>query len=83
MNDRTHQITTCSPMPTKLPSNIYKFQGSAREDICNQWCSSKKVIDESFRLHLFQFILTKFGAKWYIDQPIESHAAFGSLEKVF
>ena len=58
-NDPIFHQTFWPPMPTKLPSDIPKFEGKVGE--CPQshimsfhlWCSSNKIIDDSIRLRLF------------------------------
>ena len=62
-------------IPTKLPSDIAKFDGKPGEDPNNHvmnfhlWCSSNSLMDESIRLRLFQRTLTDLVAKWYIELP--------------
>ena len=52
------------PMPTKLPSDIPKFEGKVGECPQNHimtfhlWCTSNNIIDNSIRLRLFQRTLT-------------------------
>ena len=76
-------------MPTKLPSNIPKFEGKAGE--CpqnhimtfNLWCLSNSIVDDSIRLRLFQCTLTGVAAKWYIELPQAKYPDFNSLAFMF
>ena len=60
-------------MPTKLPSDIPKFEGLAGEDPTNHirsfhmWCSSNSITDDSIHLQLFQRTLTGKASKWYVE----------------
>jgi hypothetical protein len=76
-------------MPTKLPSNIPKFQGKGGEDLTNHimtfhlWISSNNIMDNFVRLRLFQCTLTRPSTKWYVDKKSGSHMTFESLAKTF
>jgi hypothetical protein len=76
-------------MPTKLPSNIPKFEGKPGEDTTNHvmtfhlWCSSNNIMDDSICLSLFQWTLTGSSTKWYVDEQSGSHVTFESLAKAF
>ena len=76
-------------MPTKLPSDIPKFEGKAGEVPQNHimsfhlWCSSNSIVDDSIRLRLLQRTFTGSAAKWYIEQPHGTHATFTSLASTF
>ena len=76
-------------MPTKLPSDIPKFEGKAGECPKNNfmtfhlWCSSNNIIDDSIRLRLFQHTLTGAVAKWYIELPQAKYLDFNSLAFMF
>jgi hypothetical protein len=76
-------------MPTKLPSDIPKFEGKAGDDPANHvmnfhlWCSSNNIMDDSIRLRLFQCTLTGPSTKWYVDEKSGFHATFESLAKAF
>ena len=76
-------------MPTKLPSDIPKFEGLAGEDPTNHvrsfhmWCSSNSITDDSIRLRLFQRMLTGEASKWYVDQTASSHTTFATLARAF
>lgn len=51
-------------IPTKLPSDIPKFEGNLGEDPTNHvhsfhmWCSSNSITEDSIHLWLFQHTLT-------------------------
>ena len=88
-NDPIHHHVFWPPMPTKLPSDIPKFEGKARECPQNHimtfhlWCSSNNIIDDSIRLRLFQCALTCVVAKWYIELPQDRYPDFNSLAFMF
>ena len=58
-NDPIRYSSSWPPVPTKLPSNILKFEGKTGEDLADHvttfhlWCSSNSLIDDSIRLRLF------------------------------
>jgi hypothetical protein len=74
-------------MPTKLPSDIPKFEGKAGDGLANHimtfnlWYSSNNIMDDSSGIRLFQRMLTSPSAKWYVEEKIVSHVAFESLAK--
>jgi hypothetical protein len=88
-NDPILHDPTWPAMPTKLPSDIPKFEGKAGDDPANHvmtfhlWCSSNSIMDDSIRLRLFQRTLTGPSAKWYFEEKSGSHATFESLAKAF
>jgi hypothetical protein len=88
-NDPISHDTTWPAMPTKLPSDIPKFEGKAGDDPANHvmtfhlWCSSNSIMDNSIRLRLFQRTLTGPSAKWYVEEKSGSHGTFESLAKAF
>jgi hypothetical protein len=88
-NDPILHDPTWPAMPTKLPSNIPKFEGKDGEDLANHimkfhlWCSSNNIMDESIHLRLFQCTLTGPSAKWYVEKKLGSHVTFESLAKTF
>jgi hypothetical protein len=88
-NDPILHDATWPAMPTKLPSDIPKFEGKAGDDPANHvmtfhlWCSSNSIMDDSVRLHLFQHTLTGPSAKWYVEEKSGSHTTFESLAKAF
>jgi hypothetical protein len=55
-NDPILHDATWPAMPTKLPSDIPKFEGKAGDDLANHvmtfhlWCSSNSIMDDSVRL---------------------------------
>jgi hypothetical protein len=89
MNDPILHDPTWPNIPTKLPSNIPKFEGKLGEDPANHvmtfhlWLSSNNVMDDSILLRLFQITLTGPSTKWYVDEKSGSHVTFESLAKAF
>jgi hypothetical protein len=89
MNDPILHDATWPNMPTKLPSNIPKFEGKSGEYPANHvmtfqlWCSSNNIMDESIHLSLFQQTLTGPSTKWYVEKKSGSHVTFESLAKAF
>ena len=88
-NDPILHDATWPAMPTKLPSDIPKFEGKTGDDPANHvmtfhlWCSFNSIIDDSVRLRLFQRTLTDPSAKWYVEEKSGSHTTFESLAKAF
>jgi hypothetical protein len=88
-NDPILHDPTWPAMPTKLPSDIPKFEGKAGEDPANHimtfhlWFSSNNIMDDSIHLRLFQCTLTGPSTKWYVDEKSGSHVTFESLAKTF
>ena len=76
-------------MPTKIPSDIPKFERKAGECPQNHimtfhlWCSSNSILDDSIRLIMFQCTLTCVAAKWYIELPQAKYPDFNSLAFMF
>jgi hypothetical protein len=75
MNDPVSHDPTWPPVPTKLPSDILKFEGKNGEDPSDHvtsfhlWSSSNSLNDDSICLRLFQCTLIEVAAKWYIELP--------------
>jgi hypothetical protein len=88
-NDPILHDPTWPAMPTKLPSDIPKFEGKESDGPTNHvmtfhlWCSSNRIMDDSIRLRLFQCTLTGPSAKWHVEEKSGSHATFESLAKAF
>jgi hypothetical protein len=89
MNDPVCHDITWPPIPTKLPSDILKFEGKNGEDpgdhvtTFHLWCSSNSLNDDSIWLRLFQRILTGVVAKWYIELPRGAYETFSHMVLVF
>jgi hypothetical protein len=89
LNDPILQSPYCPVIPTKLPSDIPKFDSGAGEDLNNHvmtfhlWCSSNSFMDDSIRLRLFQRTLTGSSAKWYIELPRGFFNDFNTLAMAF
>jgi hypothetical protein len=89
MNDPILHDPTWPNMPTKLPSDIPKFEGKLGENPPNHvmtfhlWCSSNNIMYDSIRLRLFQRTLIVPSAKWYVDKKSGCHVTFELLAKAF
>ena len=89
MNDPVAHDPACPAIPTKLPSDIPKFEGKPGEDPSEQvttfqlWCSSNSLHQDSVRLRLFQRTLTRPAAKWYIELPRGTYYLFNELAMNF
>jgi hypothetical protein len=85
INDPVHHDPTWPPVPTKLPSDIPKFEGNIGEDPGDHvtgfhlWCSSNSLNDDSIRLVLFQCTLMGVAVKWYIDLPGGTYENFNQM----
>jgi hypothetical protein len=88
-NDPIYHSPVGPSIPTKLPSDIPKFDGKYREYPNNHmmnfhlWCSSNSLMDDSIHLRLFQRTLTGSVAKWYIELQHASFHNFNSLTMSF
>jgi hypothetical protein len=73
LNDPICHDPRWPPMPTKLPSDIPKFEAKPNKDpgdhmiTFHLWCSSNSLKDDSVQLLLFQRTLIGSAAKWYIE----------------
>ena len=73
MKDHVHHNLTWPLVPIKLPSDIPKFEGKTGEDMGNHVTtfhllfSSISLNDDSIQLRLYQYTLTRFVVKWYIE----------------
>jgi hypothetical protein len=89
MNDPVRHDPSWLPIPTKLPSDIPKFEGKTSEDpddhvtTFHLWCSSNSLNDNSIRLRLFQCTLMGVAAKWYIELPGGTYGNFNQMVLVF
>jgi hypothetical protein len=83
MNDLMSHDTTWPPVPTKIPSDILKFEGKNGEDPSDHvttfhlWCSSNSLNHNSIRLRLFQRTLIRIASHWYIEL---SRGTYGSFQ---
>jgi hypothetical protein len=89
MNDPVHHDPSWPPIPTKLPSDILKFEGKTGEDpgdhvtTFHLWCSSNSLNDDSIHLRLFQCTLMGVAVKWYIELPGGTYKNFNQMVLVF
>ena len=89
INDPIRHSLAQPPIPTKLPSNIPKFEGKVNANpnthimTFHLWCSSNSLMDDSVRLRIFQRTLMGVAAKWYIKLPIASFVDFRNLGNAF
>jgi hypothetical protein len=89
MNDPVHHDPSWPPIPTKLPSDIPKFEGKTGEDpgdhvtTFHLWCSSNSLNDDSIHLRLFQCTLMGVTMKWYIELPGGTYRTFNQMVLVF
>jgi hypothetical protein len=76
-------------MPTKLPSDIPKFEAKPNEYLGDHvttfhlWCSSNSLKDDSIQLRLFQRTLTGSAVKWYIELDHSRYSSFVKLAMAF
>jgi hypothetical protein len=76
-------------MPTKLPSDIPKFEANPNEYLGDHvttfhlWCSSNSLKDDSVQLQLFQRTLIGSATKWYIELDCSRYSSFGELAMDF
>jgi len=88
-NDPINHSHWWSVIPTKLLSDIPKFNGNLGEDMFTHvmtyhlWCSSNSLNDDSIRFHLFQCTLTGTTTKWYIELLRASFDNFNMLATKF
>jgi hypothetical protein len=89
LNDPICHSPQWPTIPTKLPSDIPKFDGKPGEDLNNHemtfhlWCSSNSLMDDSICSLLFQQTLTGSTAKWYIELPRGFFIDFNTLAMAF
>jgi hypothetical protein len=73
LNDLIYHDLHWSPMSTKFPSDIPKFEGNPGKDpgdhvtTFHLWCSSNSLKDDFVELFLFQCTLIGHATKWYIE----------------
>jgi hypothetical protein len=89
LNDPICHDPRWPPMPTKLHSDIPKFEAKPNEDpgdhvtTFHLWCSSNSLKDDSVQLRLFQRTLIGSVAKWYIELDRSRYSFFGELAMAF
>ena len=89
IKDRIRHSPAWPPIPTKLPSDIPKFEGKVNEypkmNIMTflLWCSLNSLMENNIRLSLFQRTLMGVAAKWYIELPSTSFVDFRNLGNAF
>jgi len=89
INDPLLHDPTWPIVPTKLLSNIPKFESNPREDPTNHvrsfrmCCSSNSFTEDSTHLRLFQHTLHGVASKWYVDHPKATHSTFVNLATYF
>jgi hypothetical protein len=89
MNELVSHDPSWTPVLTKLPSDIPKFEGKNGEDLGDHvttfhlWCSSNSLNYDSIRLQLFQCILIGVASQWYIEIPRGTYGSFHQLVIAF
>ena len=89
MNDPIKHNSSLPPVPTKMPSNIPKFEGKVGDDpgahatTFHLWCSSNSLNEDSVLLRLFQITLTSTATKLYIEFPSAAFSSFWDLANAF
>ena len=89
MNDPVRHDPSWPPVPTKLPSDIPKFEGKVGEDpgahatTFHLWCSSNSLNEDLVRLRLFQRTFMSTAAQWYIELPSATFSSFWDLANAF
>jgi hypothetical protein len=89
LNDPICHDSHWPSMPTKLPSDIPKFEAKPNEDpgdhvtTFHLWCSYKSLKDDSVQLRLFQRTLIGSVPKWYIELDRSRYSYFGELAMDF
>jgi hypothetical protein len=89
LNDPIRHSPHWPVIPTKLPSDIPKFNGKPGEDLNNHvmtfhlWSLSNSLMDDSIRLRLFQRTLRGSATKWYIELPQGFFTNFNTLAMDF
>jgi hypothetical protein len=82
MNNMVSLDPTWPPVPTKLPSDIQKFEGKNGEDPSEHvttfhlWFSSNILNHDGIRLQLFQCTLIGVASQWYIELTRGTHGSF-------
>ena len=88
-NDPILHLPGWLAIPTKLPSDIPKFDGRPGEDPSTHvmtfhlFCSSSSLLDDSIKLRLFQRTLTGVVANLYIELPRGHIFYFSTMAMAF
>ena len=88
-NNPVSHDSTWPAVPTKLPSDIPKFEGKPGEDPSEHvttfhlWFSSNSLHKDSICLRLFQCTLIGPAMKWYIELPRGVFPLFDDLAMTF
>ena len=89
MNNPVSHDPAWSAFPTKLPSDIPKFEGKPGEDPSKHvttfylWFSLNSLHQDSIHLRLFQCTLIGPAMKWYIELHRGAFALFDDLVMTF
>ena len=89
MNDPVSHDLSWPAVPHKIPSDIPKFEGKAREDPSEHvtdfhlWFSSNSLHDDLIHLRLFQRTLMGPTTKWYIELPGGVYTTFDDIAMTF
>jgi hypothetical protein len=89
LNDPIRHSPQWPVIPTKIPSDIPKFDEKVGEDPNNHvmnfhlWCSYNSLMNDSIHLRLFQRNLTGSATKWYIELPRGFFSDFNTLAMAF
>jgi len=88
MNDSVFHDSNWLSVPTKLPSDIPKFEGKMGEDLGDHvttfhlWCSSNSLNEDFIQLRQFLRTPTGVATKWYIELPYLTYHFFHDLAMV-
>ena len=88
-NDPIQHHFAWPSIPTKIPTEIPKFDGKTGDDPTNHMttyhlcCVSNSFLDDSLKMQLFPHTLTRNAAKWFIELLAASFYDFQSLEISF
>jgi hypothetical protein len=89
MNDPIRNDPSWYAVPTKLSSEIPKFNEKSSKDpkdhmiTFHSWCLSNSLNDNSIGFCFFQHTLTRGATKWYIEINRGKYLTFNDLAMVF